>query len=226
MLIPQAIVQQGSSFTPPDPVQDVLGTPTVQYDAAGILGLTQLGSSPTTENADSTVPDNYYIALNAAAGVNWKGRYTTFTVPFTAITYVTAFAGFGTFQAAALFIAEAAPGAMHTFGPRATSDRIANMQLVSWTGPTGTGSDLGAYLAPLGYTPMWLALKVNSSDDVDSYFSANGYVWTRFVNDTNPTYTVGSVGVAVNVESASQGVAAAFPWLRIWDSALTLPGSG
>lgn len=226
MLIPQAIVQQGSAAAV-DPVQAVLGTPTNSYDAAGILGLTQMGSSPTAENANSTIPSNYYLNVAANASINWKGRYTAYATPFTAVAKFTAFAGYGAFNAGGLFVGASTPGAFSMFGSRTTSTAVVAVQATGWTGPTGTGSDLGAFYGNFGgNVPGWYAVRATDSDDVDFFVSYNGYLWSSILPNHNPSFTVGAVGVAANAESASNSVAMGVEYLRIWNSALTLPGSG
>lgn len=211
-----------------DPVYSIFGSPTTAYEfnTSSLSGLTAMGT-PTTENANTTIPDAYYIAQTAAAGVSWKGRYISVTTPFTAITFVKSFAGYTQFNGAGLMVGEATPGAFYVFGPRCSGVHDARIQLSSWTSPTGTGSDLGTALGPTGgYIPVYLAVVASSSDDVDFYCSFNGYSWTRFVLNRDPAYTVGATGICLAAESGTTGASAGFEYLRVWNSALTLPGTG
>lgn len=212
-----------------DPVQLTLGTPTTafEFDTSSLAGLTAMGAALTTEDANTTIAGNYYGAVAANASVAWKGRYVVQATPFTAVTKLTGFGGFGAFNACALFVGPNAPGALHLLGPRFTSTSVPALQLTTYTSPTGTGTDLGAGLTNVGGAiPMYLAVVANTSDDVDFYYSYNGYIWSRWVANVDPTYTVGVVGIAVNAENATTAAAYAADYLRVWNSVKTLLGSG
>jgi hypothetical protein len=72
--------------------------------------------------------------------------------------------------------------------------------------------------------PLWLAIRVNSSTDVDFLYSQDGVIWMELVNARNPGITIGSVGIALKSEDNVR-FGGAFDYLRIWESALSLPGS-
>ena len=66
----------------------------------------------------------------------------------------------------------------------------------------------GSSPTPDGSSPC-----VSSSTSVSSYWSKNGYIW-NFINTANPGFTIGAVGLFVNCQKASLGVAAFFDFIR------------
>lgn len=202
-----------------DPLAEIFPAPTTtfEFDTTSLTGLTALGS-PDTENADSTIPGHlYYVDLNGA--YSWVGRYLTApSAPFTAITLVRTIP-FSNFNSAGIFIGESPPGNADWFyigengGTKLALDRAT---------PTAFSSNISnqGYGSPHGY----LAIRVNSSSNVDYSYSQDGYIWRNRQTARNPSITIGTVGIAVKAENGTHPAGAAFDFLRIWDSALTFPG--
>jgi hypothetical protein len=71
---------------------------------------------------------------------------------------------------------------------------------------------------------VYLAIRANSSSDVDYLYSLNGYVWQKVVDSRNPgigTLVNGGIGIV----GGGSLITAAFDYLRIWNSAKTFPGA-
>ena len=208
-----------------DPVQETLGIPSssnFNFDSASLAGLTALGT-PDVENADTTIPDHLYYMDNAA-GTAVCGRYLT--PPATPYTFVTKLSDInsiaGGFPAGGLIIGVSPPGAFDFWGVDQTGralrgDRYTNPTLFSANFSTPSGA---ASAVPI---PLYLAIRVNSSSDVDYLVSFNGYIWREAVSARNPGITLGQIGVAMKSDGAA-GCAVAFDYLRVWSSAVTFPG--
>jgi hypothetical protein len=201
-----------------DPVFDTLGTPDTafEFDTSSLTGLTGIGS-PDVEDADTTVPGAYFIRDDDNA---WVGRYVAATPPFTAVTklldktYITT-DGFK----AGLFVSDSSPA----LSSDADVLLVGNATYGFWL-EFAAASNV-ASLALLVPMPVYLAIRVNSTTDIDYLFSFNGRVWRKWVDSRNPIagFTAASCGLAIN--GASGIMAAAFEYLRIWNSAKTLPGA-
>lgn len=206
-----------------DPIFDKFGAPTTafEFDTSSLTGLTALGS-PTTLDADTTVPDCLYIANGSGTAI--LGRYAAApSAPFTAIAKVSdAAVVSGNFaRLGGLFVAEATPGQVHYVSALHNNGWFW-ATAAHWSNPTTptanlTGTDQGGDVQ----LPYYCAIVATSSTSFAFYVSKNGRVWYRRATAINPGYTVASVGLAVIVQS--QAAAVAFDYLRIWDSALTLP---
>ena len=204
-----------------DPVQELLGTPDTafEFQSASLVGLTALTPTPDVENADTTVPDCYYLMDNAA-GVSVCGRYVAAPAPpYTAVTLVKDFNLNAVENAAGLFYGDAVPGAFDMLGLQSSGRNIKGN---SYTNPTTDG---GVFLNTYSdiSAPVWFAFVVNTDNDVDFLFSMNGWVWRLLMDAVNPTPTPDVVGIAMKSQAAG-GCAAAFDYLRIWNSAKTFPG--
>lgn len=209
----------GSGGGDVDPVEALFGTPDTafEFDTTSLTGLTALGS-PDTEAAHSVIPSHLYL-MDDASGYAWCGRYLTIpSAPFTAITKVISNAAFN-WNAAGIFISASLPGNMDALF-WGTGTKEVRVERVT---PSAFGSTV--YDGPTS-TPatMWLAIRVNSTTDVDYLWSTDGWTWRKSVDSRNPGLTLASLGLAMKSENAA-GHAAGFDYLRIWDSALTFPGA-
>lgn len=212
-----------SAGPPDDPILRILGPPDTQaeFDDSSLSALTALGT-PTAEAAHITIPEHYYVQQNGGVGYAWVGRYLTPpSAPWTAVAKLSGGNPREDFNKAGLFVGVAAPG---------------NMDIISWGGnangivvervtPSAFGSTIqGAFWNDTA-APLYFAIRVNSSTDVDTLVSRDGFAWSKCVDSRNPSITIGSVGIAIKSEHASSPMAAAFAFLRVWNSAKTFPGA-
>lgn len=213
----------GGSGGGDDPIADIFGTPDTAYefDTTSLSGLTQMATAGDTEDSDTTVPGHLFLRRNATATYRWIGRYVTPpSTPYTVMTKVSAMPR-SDYNKAALFIGVATPGDMDLLCYIHNSFRGVTIERCSQTAfsstPAGnTYNDMDA--------PVYLAIRANSGTSFDYLWSPNGRVWRTLLTARNPSLTIASVGLAVNPDSNSNGMSAAFDFLRIWNSALTFPG--
>lgn len=225
--MPVAVIEEDGGGSPAvDSVQETFGAPDTafEFDTTSLAGLTAL-NSPTMEDADTTIPGHLYLRQAAAAGVTWRGRYVAQAVPFTVITKVSAYAGSVTWNSAGLFVSDATPGGMHVFAMANYADHAISRRVTQWSDSVGGGGSVIVQNPLQQVVPTYLMIVANSSDDLDFWYSSDGWAWTLIWNDLNPSYTVGACGLAISAEAASFGVAAGFDYLRVWDSVLTPHGS-
>jgi len=159
--------------------------------------------------------DHYYLDDNAAS-LACVGHYAAApAAPFTAITMMTHTVNDGN-HAAGMFIGEATPGAMdslHMGSGGLSTARITN--------PTSFGSGINSGgVFTLG--PVWLCIRAFSSTAFDYFWSPNGHMWYPITQNRNPGITIGSIGMFAFAQSSR--VHAAYDYLRIWNSHLTLRG--
>lgn len=202
-----------------DPVQETLGAPNTafEFNTNSLSGLTALGAAPAVEDAHTTVPGHYYIR---DAGANWVGRYVAATPPFTAITKLERMVRDVDGSKAGLFISDSSPSNPFSGDGDAivigNSGRAVWVELVQTTNITSTGGGIPL----LGY----LAIRVNSTTDIDYLYSNNGRIWAKIVDSRNPSvFTAATCGIGI--APGSSHLSAAFDFLRIWNSAIALPGA-
>lgn len=205
----------------PDPITDKFGAADSAYEfSTSTSGLTSLSTTPDVMDSDTTVPDALFIRDNAS-GISICGAYAAATPPFTVITKLLDTTVRADYNYAGLFVGEATPGKMRMVFIRQAARQVGTL---GTNNPTGSGiADITANAADDVSLPAYFAIVVNSSTDIDFAFSHNGYVWILVTDAHNPSATIGSAGVAIESVNAN-GVSAAFDYLRIWNSALTLPG--
>lgn len=206
-----------------DPVKDLFGAPNTafEFDSASLSGLTAL-SSPTAENANTTLAGHYYVANSGGREI--CGRYAASpATPFTVITKCTTNVRISSTgeSMGGLFVAQGTPGVIESIGAHLSGGQR-NVSWIRWTNPTTFGT--GAVQGILGGSPVWLAHVVNSTTDLDMLYSFDGLLWFPGVTAYDPAITIGAYGVFVNGEG-SPATAAAFEYLRVWNSALALPGA-
>lgn len=205
-----------------DPIYFMLGTPNTAYefDTTSLSGLTALGT-PDAEDANTTIPSCYTIR-DDSSGQNLVGRYVSApSAPWTAITKLTAGNWSADQHKAMLFITEPSPGDLEMYGIARGNRRWLAER---WTSPTSFAAtildvDLGRDI------PVWLALRCNSATSVDFAVSSSGFLWRVAVSARNPTTlsSIANIGIGISPENTNS-FTAAFDFLRIWNSALTLPG--
>lgn len=204
----------------PDPVATLLGAPNTAYefDTSSLSGLTAIGS-PTTENANTTVPSALYYQ-DSTSTTAWMGRYQASpATPFTVVTKVLDASLYANYNDAAIIVGVSDPttGALVACCAAWNTNRKINAEKftnrTTWVSLMGSGDNYPQL-------PVYLAVVVNSSTSIDCYHSFNGYNWRKFVTAFNPSFTVGSVGLGMKAEN-SAGFSCSFDYLRIWNSAKT-----
>lgn len=222
MYIPTAVLTQGAVASAPDPVFDVFGTPDTafEFNTSSLAGLTALSTTPDVEDADSSVPGCYFLR-DDATGESVCGRYASApAAPFTAITRLTDHTVRENFNIAGILIGVSTPGVFDFWTRHYTSGM--NTVLFNCPSPTDiTTPGISQFITDLNIN--YFAIRVNSGTSVDYLWSREGSVWTRQVSARNPSFTISVVGVAIAAIDANN-CAAAFDYLRIWNSALTFPG--
>lgn len=207
-----------------DPIFEKFGAPTTafEFNSSSLVGLTQLSTgAPDVEDADTSVPGCYYIEDNS--GVNEVlGRYfATPATPFTAISLVLDSNNTFDNNGGGLFIGTGTPGAMELWG---TVNNARTLQINPFTNPT-TGNGTASAGSDKILPPFYMAIRVNSTTDVDYLYSKNGWVWREFFSARNPGFTVGSVGLSLTPVTSTQPYGIAYDFIRVWSSALVFVGT-
>lgn len=217
-----ATVGGGGGGGAADPIETVHGTPTTafEFDTTSLTGLTAIGS-PTTEDADTSVPGHYYIASTSTSAL--MGRYVAAPAePWTAITKVSAWLGLHNADryVGALFAGSSnLLGGVDVMAARVSGGVYTGYEHY-WSGnPPAPNTNIVSTTAFAHQLPVWYAIRGNSATSYDFLISYNGYVWYQIVTARNPGYTIDSVGIGLAL-AAVQGWAA-YDYLRIWNSALT-----
>lgn len=187
---------------------DISPFPTTSDDEfkTTLTGWTVLGSLDVAASND--IPSNLRIA-KTTSGFQIDGVYKSVpSLPFTVTAKVTdGYLVSG--REIGLFVGEATPGKLWTFG----TAYDAYYDSGTWTNRTtrsgfSSGSNLGRHA-------RYLRLVVASSTSLDAYVSDNGRVWTRVLTGVNPLggSTLASVGFFATAFAASptEGV---FDWIR------------
>lgn len=206
-----------------DPVSDMFGAPDTAYEFGtnSLAGLTALGVV-AAEDAHTTVPGHYYLLNNTNASPFYRGRgQAALAAPFTAIARLVTNAD-ANFETAGLIVAPStypASGAFRAlvWGYGATARTAA---IESWSAPGTFASTLAASTTfiPSGY--LYFGIRVASATDVSFYWSMNGYLWFAIVTAHNPSFTPAIIGM-VSAAQNTNGLAAAYDFLRLWNSAKT-----
>lgn len=205
-----------------DPVADVFGTADTafEFDSTSTTGLTALSPTPDVMDLDTTVPGHLYIKDNAS-GVARCGYYASApSLPFTAICKVSDANIRSDYHQVGLFAGDATPGTMKYI---MLSRAARYLETETGTPTSFTGGITGGLLSDL-QTPMYFGIIVNSSSDWDFLYSYNGRIWAYHTETHNASLTPGSVGVFAAANNTN-GVGAAFDFLRIWTSAKAFPGT-
>lgn len=207
-----------------DPIATVLGTPDTAYefDTTSLTGLTAIGTA-TAEDANTTIPGHYWVKKNqSGVTTTITGRYAAVTAPFTAITKLTdaPLTGLNYMRVGGLWVAAASPGAIDAV--HGVYENGWTHEVIRYSSSTAYGSTPGSIAAGTWSLPIYYAIVAHSDTNVDYLISRNGYVWLAVLTGRNPSLTLGSVGIMVDPENGSVNGAAAYDYLRIWNSAKTL----
>jgi hypothetical protein len=224
-----AVVAAAGSDAASDPIFDIFGAPDTafEFDSSSLSGLTGYGS-PDVEDADTSYPDCLYL-FRSSGSVAACGRYLSApSAPWTAIAKVSAFSHWQDNQFLMLFHAVNSGGPIQLFGSMLKGRYGYPTEAVAayWTNTTTFDSYLGSVAVNGRTVPVYLAIRVNSATDIDYLFSWDGYIWVTIENARNPTVAQDLVGLGIcTPANATIKTLAAFDFLRIFESALTLPGS-
>ena len=216
----------GSSSSGSDPVQDAFGTPDTafEFNSGGMPGgLTAMGSADV-ESANGTIAGHLLIEDDDSTQV---GRYASVSAPCTIITKITDFRAYENYQYVGVMVGEATPGKIVTISllGGASPSLVARR----WD-PFSSGSPTAITIInvptdSVGFAPWYLGIKVTSTTDIALYASRSGVAWMPLNASYDPTMTIGSAGVSLgNYAGGSQPrAAAAYDYIRIWNSAKTFP---
>jgi hypothetical protein len=191
----------------------VAGANDQEFDAA-LSGNTTLGSLDTS-NANSDALSHLHLVKNAAAAAAYHGEYwATPAAPFTVSAKISDAYLRANNNAVGIMVGEATPGAFVVLGIEvATNLRMAAQR---WTNNTTFGATIGTNVTVLNHQPpYYLRIVVNSTTDLDFFYSQNGMVWMSHTEAYNPSLTVGSMGLLVKSASATYPGEAMFDWLRV-----------
>ena len=207
-----------------DPIADVFGAPDTafEFNTSSLAGLTAIGT-PDAEDANTSIPGHYFVAeTNAANGMN--GRYMASpTIPWTAVIKLTDANIEVNHNKAGIWYAANSAGSPGNLDFLMLYGATTTPKTERWTSPTVFGVNI-AQVHNGGEPTIYFAIRVNSATDVDFMFSWNGWVWYGITMARNPAITIAYLGIGVSCESSTQ-VAAAFDYLRIWNSAKATPGA-
>lgn len=210
-----------------DPIYDAFGMPNTAFEftTSSLTGLTSLSTTPDVANAHTTIPGHLFLKDNDSETV---GYYASFSGGKSAIAKITDANLTDNYRYASLFCGVATPGKLVTVGPFFSNNP--HVLARTWTGPTDNTPGFPSVVLDPGYNtaanvavdmPCYLAVVAVSDTDVSYYWSRNGLVWWSILLNHNNSMAIGSIGLSVaGFTSTAQ---AAFDYLRIWNSVLTIP---
>jgi hypothetical protein len=199
-----------------DVIAGIFGTPDTafEFSTSSLTGLTTIGS-PDTEDANTTVPGHYFISDNDNTGV---GTYVAASPPFTVITKLSDRTLVNVDGCkSGLFVGDSSP----SLGSDCNGILHGNSNGNVWAEVIATSNITNTFG---GTPPIYFAIRVNSTTDVDMLFSNNGRVWYKIVDSRNPSITIATCGLYI-YSAGSNLQSAAFDFLRIWNSAKSFPGA-
>lgn len=211
-----------ATVTGQDPIFDTFGTPTTafEFDTSSLAGLTALSNTPDVVDANTTVPGHFHL-LDNGSGETVVGQYATApSTPWTAITYMAGSSVRADYQMAGMFVGVSAPGAMDIWANHYSSGYMT--VLFNCPNPSDITTP-SVFQDTATLQPRYLAIRANSGTSVDYLWSRDGLVWTKSVAARNPGFTIATVGLAI-CSINTNGTAAAWDFLRMWNSALAFPG--
>lgn len=197
---------------------DVAGTNDDEFNTSALTGWTTFGS-PDVADADTTRKGHLYLKKNAASGAHVAGIYKANpTMPFTMTAKLSDIGLYGSFNMAGIFVGVTNPasGAMKCclYQVAGVAGQY-NPGVIAFSNPT-TYNGGGTYLSvgPIATMPIYLRIVATSSSNVTFLVSFGGRFFIPVVSANNPGFTIGSVGVMVNPDSASNPAEADFDWIR------------
>jgi hypothetical protein len=169
------------------------------YDGTSTSGWTNAGLD--TFNADSTIPEHFYL-LEASPGGNncyYVHRSLGGSLPRTYTMKVSDFLMFANYQSVAIVLGDSG-GKLVTFGAVSDgNDRY--FQRYLWNSASSAGGNAN-YLSGVGALhgnrlPLYLRIIVNSTTDLDLQVSRGGLIWHEVATAFNPSMTIDRFGMAI-----------------------------
>lgn len=196
----------------PDVVPSSPSSDDDEFDAA-LSGWTTLGSLDTSEA--NVIPSHYHIAKTATGTFEVHGIYKAAPgVPFTVTVALPDYLLDTNYQHYAIMLADSTPTKLFLWGPlHQSANGVPELLAANWNSRTSRGS-FTEYTGTRVLAPKYLRLVVNSSTDLDLWWSHNGLVWKRQATAWNPGFTVANVGLALTGNDVSVTAEAAFDWVR------------
>ena len=186
-----------------------------EFDTNSAANWTQLGTPAVLQDINSTVKSHAYLSAAQQSAYNIQGIYKAYTPTAgdTITVFLTDLMQNGQFNMAGLCFCEATP--VHVLAVGCGWDATGAMQPFQkqWTALSGGSTPSPNIVIYPSGVPIYLRHVYTSSTSVSSYWSKNGYIW-NFINTANPGFTIGAVGLFVNCQKASLGVAAFFDFIR------------
>lgn len=176
---------------------------------AALSGWSTLASSTGTADANSTVPGALYMA--PSGGFPAYGIYKASpATPFTVTARITALVNDASeYSDMGLMLGEATPGKfIHGCLDVAYLGSF-NLLGSYWPDPTTWSNNIGDGATVSG-VPHYTRFVVNSTTNVDGYYSTNGTSWYQWLTAHDPGFTIGSVGLDIH----GAGVSMTVDWIR------------
>lgn len=178
-----------------------------------LSGWTTHGSLDISNVSD--FPSNLHIG-NTSIGYAVNGIYKAVpSIPFTVTAKLSGFYCLSNYLQAGIMLLDATPTALYVVGPLfgGFASIPTDFAVGKWTNRTTRASATDTDM----HVVMWngyIRIVVNSSSNVDLYFSDNGYAYIPILTAQNPGFTVANVGLAVAGNTAGGKVDAFFDWIR------------
>lgn len=173
----------------------------------------ELASSTGSWDVDDTVAGALYMSGEAPAAS--VGIYRSIPdIPFTVTAKITEVVNDASdFSDCGVMLGEATPGSfIHGCWDVAF---LGDFTIIGsrWSSPTVWVTNIGSHQDPGNVAiPHYSRFVVNSQDDVDGFFSADGESWVQWLNAYNPPFTIGSVGL--DLHNLDSPTSMTVDWLR------------
>ena len=190
------------------------------YDGTSTTGFTSFGS-PDTFDADTTVPDCFYVNKNTMGTNNLVGAYHSVgSFPKTYTMRLEDARLFRQYQAAGIAIGEAGGAGKFVHWGLIRDPTVIGpfLQRYAWTTPSASSSNTdygnnGNGSIGVGKLPVWLRYIVASSTDVTFQVSLNGFIYETMAASVNPGFTIGVFGFSMYTFTAVQ-MSMAIDWIH------------
>lgn len=190
------------------------GSPNANDDEfeGDLTGWTTLGS-PAVHNVNSTVPGHYYAKTNSNTA-GWVGIYKAApTFPFTVVAKLSDWTSGASYNRSGIILLPS------------TADKVEALEMGynnQWyfageyfTSLTSAGNTSGLFTSGLFYhPPFYIKVVCTTANQYSVYGSSGGLIWTRFLLNRTPTFTIAKVGLGVNLATGTNDVEAAFDFIR------------
>jgi len=190
------------------------GSVSTEY-SSGSSGLTWSPTSPTTEDIDSTYPDHLYLAWGAtgsAESLGLKafapGAATAFDVRILVSSVVKASDG----NSAGIGLIVTSSGDTSRLLVQVNPQARAGATVTAFTYAAGAYTQRGSTHTEIGFSPAYLRLSRDGSNNCQMWWSPNGRMWVS-ISTLSFTFTPASIGYRLS-ESGTTTLQAAVDFLR------------